>query len=115
MQPLRRTHRRPRRAGVTLTELLVAVSIVGILAGLTFTAFSVAQHAVDKLEGDVAKASPQHAKKKRPNHTPRLAKWVANQYLVTFRKSVADPQAEANRLAQTLPASLVAVYTTAVK
>jgi prepilin-type N-terminal cleavage/methylation domain-containing protein len=115
MQPPRQTHRRPRRAGVTLTELLVAVSIVGILVGLTFTAFSVAQHAVDRLEGDVAKASPQQAKKKRARVATQRPRWVANQYLVTFRKSVANPQAKANRLAQTLPASLVAVYSKAIK
>ena len=40
---------------------------------------------------------------------------VPNQYVVTFNNSIADPQAEANRLGLAVPATVIAVYNTALK
>jgi prepilin-type N-terminal cleavage/methylation domain-containing protein len=109
----RRTTGTFRRAGVTLIELLVVISIIVVLVGLTFTLFSAGERAADRIEAQVASVNHQARKKHPPNRF--VAKTLPNQYLVTFNRTVTDPQAEATRLGQAVPANIVNVYTTAIK
>lgn len=115
MGPLRQTSRVYRRAGVTLTELLVAISVIVVLVGLTFTMFTAAERAIDSLETQIAMAGPEYSKKRSPRRPPKLPDLVPNQYIVTFKRTVGDPKAEANRLGQSVPAQVLSVYTTAFK
>src|SRR5262245_20598898 len=99
-------HRPPvRRAGVTLIELLAAVSIIAVLVSLTFGMFTYAERANKHYDVQVAKASPQHrqASYRVPRHgaTPMQ---IPNQYTVTFKPSVTNPAAEAARIAAAVPA-----------
>jgi prepilin-type N-terminal cleavage/methylation domain-containing protein len=113
MGTLRRTNGTFRRAGVTLIELLVVLSIIVVLVGLTFTMFSVAERAIDRIESQVASANPRLTKTHPPlrSATPKT---IPNQYIVTFNRSVTNPQAEATRLSGAVPASILNVYTTAL-
>jgi subtilisin family serine protease len=104
-----------RRAGVTLTELLVSVAVIVTLAALTLIVFSSAQRFADKLEGQVAQVSAAHAKKHPPLLPPVGPQPVPNQYVVTFKPSVTNPQAEAKRLSGAVPAQVLHVYNTALK
>src|SRR6267143_1044017 len=113
MGTLRRTHRTGRRAGVTLTELLVVISIIATLAGLTFTVLAAAEQATARIEAQVASVTPKEGKKRQPRRPPP-AQWVPNQYLVTFKRTVKNPQTEADRLATSVPANILHVYTTAL-
>jgi prepilin-type N-terminal cleavage/methylation domain-containing protein len=114
MSTSRRTQGTFRRAGVTLIELLVVVSIIVVLVGLTFTMFSIAEQAVDRIEAQVASANPK-ASKTHPPSRPLTPRTIPNQYVVTFNRSVTNPKAEAARLAQAVPANVLNVYTTAIK
>jgi subtilisin family serine protease len=93
-----------------LTELLVAVCVVGILVGLTFAMFASAHRFADRLEGQVAQVSPKHAKKRAPRRPATTPQWIPNQYVVRFNASVTNPQAEATRLAGAVPAQVLSVY-----
>jgi subtilisin family serine protease len=114
MGSLRQTSRAYRRAGVTLTELLVVISVIVVLVGLTFTMFEAAQRATDRIHEQVASANP-HFKKRAPRVPPTQTRWIPNQYLVTFKGTVTNPQKEADRLATSVPAVLLNVYSTALK
>src|SRR5260370_19093760 len=110
----RQTGRAYRRAGVTLTELLVVISIIVVLVGLTFTLFDAANQATERIQEQVASAQT-HGRRQGPRVPPTQVKWIPNQYLVTFKGSVTNPQAEADRLATSVPANVLDVYTTALK
>lgn len=117
MKPLPHWGSPMRRGGVTLVELVVAVGIVALLSSLTLLLLTVGHRAAENVTNQVAAVNPKAATpKRRPNNMalkPSLP--VANQYLVVFNKSVTNPQAEANRLAQTVPATVLHVYNAAIK
>src|SRR4051812_40276891 len=88
-----------RRTGVTLTELLVAVSIIAVLLSLTFGLFTFAERTTKRYQTEVAKVSTSHrqAAYKVPRSMP-LIKQVPNQYTVKFSAAVTNPRAEALRM-----------------
>ncbi len=108
MATIRRCGPGVRRAGFTLTELLAVISTITVLVGLTFAMFTVAQREIDQLQGQVALAHQHVNKKARPSRAKLGA--IPNQYIVVFKRSVANPQAEAARLAQAIPAQVLHVY-----
>ncbi len=115
MQCLRYGQRASRRPAVTLTELLVAVSVVCTLVALSLVYFSYAQRAADKFDDQLALVSPQHRKAKTPvNQQQGPSPKVPNQYVVTFKRSV-NPHKAAAQLARNVPATILHVYKHAFK
>jgi subtilisin family serine protease len=90
--------------------LVVTVCIISVLVGLTAVFFAYAQDAADKLQKQLVSISPKEARPHPPRRNPKHSHKVPNQYLVTFNNTVTDPAAEANRLAQTVPATVLSVY-----
>lgn len=116
-----------RRRGFTLTEILVVISIIGILASLTYTLVSVGFNSARRYEAmaETAKRTleAEHTAPHRQNVPPIIvtptapplivkvdrSKFVARpavdapavpqEYIVEFPSSVTDVRAEANRLA----------------
>ena len=105
----------PRRAGVTLAEMVVAIAIVATLAGLTMVMFVAAQRTADNMDNMVAQVNAKLAKARAPRRPPVGPQPVPNQYLLTFNNSVTNPQAEATRLAGAVPAQVLHVYTAVFK
>src|SRR5437868_6324523 len=107
---MRCTRRTPRRAGVTLVELLVSICVIVALVALTFLMFSSAQQFADRMDSQLAKVDHKLAKKRavRRHNGPNL---VPNQYVVRFNGSVTNPQAAATQLAANVPAQVLHVYT----
>src|SRR5437764_1909383 len=90
----------PRRAGVTLIELLVSVSIVAILAGLTYFLVGIGERASDQLTTKLSAVAPHMISRPSTpvNRHMGKAKPVPNQYLVTFNASVTNAHAAAVQL-----------------
>src|SRR5262249_22607413 len=114
MKQLRRVDGSARRAGVTLTELMVAIAIIAVLAGLTFAFLAVGQRAAERFEAQASASGVMSAKSTPPRIPPAGSQKVPNRYIVTFKPSVTDPHAEAARLAKTVPAHILSVYTHAL-
>jgi hypothetical protein len=101
-----------------LTELIVVVSIIALLIGLTCVYLKTGEDAATRLENQMVAANPQLHKFKRKtgvNRPPAGSLAIPNQYIVTFAPTVTNPQALAAQLAQTVPANVLHVYTTAIK
>jgi subtilisin family serine protease len=79
--------------------------------GLSFYLFGFAQHAADTFVAE-ANAAKFKMRKIQARRTPKEAVPVPNQYIVTFKRSVTDPKAEADRLAQTVSGTVLQVYNT---
>ena len=115
MTSMSRTGGCSRRAGVTLVELTASIAVIVALVGLTFVLFTVGERAAQRLESQVARFNPPHSRKARPHLPPTGNHKIPNQYIVTFNKSVTNPQAEANRLGKSIPANILQVYTSVIK
>lgn len=111
------------RRGVTLTEIVVAIAIILVLATLSFVGFSSAKKFADKTEHatQTAVLRVNAAGKKANNapvppfsvvppfNAPRQDR-IPGQYFVGFQKSVTDPHAEARRLAAMVGGRVLGVY-----
>jgi prepilin-type N-terminal cleavage/methylation domain-containing protein len=116
MQPPPLLQCRSRRPGVTLVELLVSISIVAMLACLTFFLFKASEAATDKVANNAGKVTALVAKKnlKAQRAVPAPAVRAAsnpvpNQFLVRFNHGV-HPKVAAAQLATTLSAKILHVY-----
>src|SRR5436190_12263952 len=104
------THPFCRRPGVTLTEIVVVIAIILVLASLSFVAFSSAKTFADRTEHatqtTVIKVYRTAGKGTIPPiyvgpalpGPPRPDRYPGH-YFVAFRSAVANPHAEAHRLA----------------
>jgi subtilisin len=130
-----------KRNAVTLTELLVSISIIGLLATLIFTGYRYAFNATERTGGEVQSALAQVARSEaealkvtRPAHTSQTGlpslntsgdpktrpaikskqmklESVPQEYVIAFAPSVKDPAAEARRMAAQFGGQVLAVYT----
>jgi prepilin-type N-terminal cleavage/methylation domain-containing protein len=124
-----------RRPGVTLTEILVVMAIISVLAGLSYFTFSAAKRVGDKSEGDAVFALAQLRQNRWPEKrsTPILAAPVIAEpmaapaprpaprpvlipglYYVGFNAGVTDPAGTAQRLAGAVGGRVVSVYTNVI-
>jgi prepilin-type N-terminal cleavage/methylation domain-containing protein len=107
-----------RRSAYTLTEILVVIAIICILAGLSFAVFRAASNTADKHDA-IAKTAKDHlvapngsskrfatkslhgpAKPKMPSQTKTdVPSAIPEEYIVTFAAETVDARAEAQRLA----------------
>jgi prepilin-type N-terminal cleavage/methylation domain-containing protein len=115
MKVLHRRATAARRGGVTLVELLVAISVIALLAGLTFICFHVGHRAADNVTNQVSAVNPKAARQLRSSVPMKPSTIIPNQYVVAFDNSVTNPQAAATQLAKTVPATVLHVYTSAFK
>ena len=117
------------RSAYTLTEILVVIGIICILAGLSFAVFRAASKTADKYDA-IAKTAQDHlaapnasskrvatkslltpGKPKLPSQTKtNVPSAVPDEYIVTFTPEVADARAEAQRLATRYGGSVLSVY-----
>jgi subtilisin len=105
-----------RRAGVTLIELMIALSTIAVLLGLTFILFQHAERSNSNVEAKVVRFSPELRKAKyRMQRDFDMNKKVPDQYIVNFKPSVRHPHTEAARIAKSVPAKILHVYRHAVK
>src|SRR2546421_426375 len=119
------THPFCRRPGVTLTEIVVVIAIILVLASLSFVAFSSAKNFADRTEHATqttvmrvhrtAKGTmpPIYVGPALPG-PPRPERYPGH-YFVAFRAAVANPQAEAHRLAALVEGRVVGVYVHGVR
>ncbi len=104
-----------QRGGVTLVELMVAVSIIVLLTGLSYFCLVAGHRAAEGVTNRVGAANPKAASKRRSAVPMQPSLPIPNQYLVVFKPSVTQPQAAANQLAKSVPASILHVYKHAIK
>jgi subtilisin len=118
------------RSAYTLTEILVVIGIIGILAALSFAVFKAATKTADKYDA-IAKVAKDHlaapnassrrvptksllgaAKPKMPSKPKSdVPSAIPEEYIVTFTPEVADADAEAKRLATQYGGKVLSVYT----
>ncbi|MCI0640597.1 MAG: S8 family serine peptidase [Gemmataceae bacterium] len=99
------------RRGFTLIEILVVVAIIGILVGLNFFMFSYAEERVSKVQAQVESAHARMKKFENEGFKKKLRpKYIADEFIITFKSNVRDPAAEAARLAQRGNGRVLHVY-----
>lgn len=112
------------RTATTLTEIIVVMAIIMVLAGLSFSAFSAAKGFADKMEADtqlalghVGRHGKNDVKASQAIQAVVAAKSqsqpvrVSGAYYVGFAKGVTDPNAQAQRLAGIVGGKVHGVYT----
>ena len=97
-----------KRSAVTLLEMLIAMVIIGILAGLTFLMFSHAEKTAENIEAQVHSA--KSGKKKGMTRKATGPKSSENSVIVVFKPGTANPKAEAVRLAELCAGSVLYNY-----
>lgn len=108
-----------KRAAFTLTEFLVVLGIIFMLAGTSFVMFSGAMDFTERLQarasGARMKVEASAARGSKQFMSRRYSDAPTDRHIVVFNPTVANPQAEANRLAATYNIQVANVYTNAIK